>query len=189
MIIGEKIAKRRQELNLTVEQFARELNVSLKIVESWEDGMSYPTIAMLKRISIILKIPSQELCGLVNPNEKEKERKTDTKIMNKYRDICLLSTIFILLSYVLLLMVHLYEPMASQNINVVFTMEALLIIINTLLITVSLGFMVWNLTQFISYYSVKYYKKEYKIHMWKYASIYIIISIIIGISAIFLIVI
>jgi len=188
MIIGEKIANQRQALNLTVEQLAQKLNVSLKTVELWEDGTCYPTVAMLKRISSILKIPSQDLCGLTDPNEQAKEKEKDLKMMNKYRDLCLLSTAFILLSFVLLLMIHSYEPMASQNMNVVFTMEALVIIINTLLITVSLGFMVWNLTQFISYYSSKYYRKKYKVHMWKYASLYLIISVLIAVSSVVLIV-
>ena len=186
MIIGEKIAKQRHDLNLTVEQLAQKLNVSLKTIKMFEDGKSLPTVAMMKRISSILGIPMQELCVLNDTREKEKE--VDMKNMNKYRNISLLSTIFILLSFVLLLMMHLYEPLANQNVNVVFTMEALVIIVNTLLITVSLGLMVWNLMRFISYYSLKYYKRKYRICMWEYVSIYLVVSLIIAVSSIALIV-
>jgi len=52
-----EIIKLRQQLNLPQALFARLLNVSVKTVEAWEQGLREPSGAALKLLTIVKKHP------------------------------------------------------------------------------------------------------------------------------------
>lgn len=56
MRIGEIIRNCRKKENLTQEQVANYLNISAPAVNKWENGISYPDIALLSPLARVLKI-------------------------------------------------------------------------------------------------------------------------------------
>lgn len=60
---GEIIAKRRKEIGLTQNQLASLLNISFQAVSKWENGMSYPDIAVLPKLAAVLKTTVDALLG------------------------------------------------------------------------------------------------------------------------------
>lgn len=55
-MIGEKIKKKRKELNLTQEYLAKELNISRQAISKWEKEMSYPSMENLVKLSEIFGV-------------------------------------------------------------------------------------------------------------------------------------
>ena len=55
-MIGEKIKKKRKELNLTQEYLAKELNISRQAVSKWEKGTSEPSMENLLKLSEIFGV-------------------------------------------------------------------------------------------------------------------------------------
>lgn len=53
-----EVVKIRESLNFSQAVFARYLNVSVKTVQSWEQGVGKPSGASLKLLSIIKRKPS-----------------------------------------------------------------------------------------------------------------------------------
>jgi putative transcriptional regulator len=53
----EEIVKLRQQLNLSQAVFASVLNVSVKTVQAWEQGLRQPSDAALKLLTIAKKHP------------------------------------------------------------------------------------------------------------------------------------
>jgi putative transcriptional regulator len=53
----QEIVKLRQQLNLSQAVFASVLNVSVKTVQSWEQGLRQPSDAALKLLTIAKKHP------------------------------------------------------------------------------------------------------------------------------------
>lgn len=64
MNIGEVIRNSRQKRNMTQTELAACLNITPQAVSRWEMGVSYPDIAMLPRISEVLKVSADELLGI-----------------------------------------------------------------------------------------------------------------------------
>ena len=54
---AKEIAKLRSQLNVSQAVFARYLNISIKTVQSWEQGQGKPNGASLKLLSIAMKNP------------------------------------------------------------------------------------------------------------------------------------
>ena len=54
MTIGEKIASLRKQQNLTQEQLARALDISVPAVSKWENGATMPDISLLAPIARML---------------------------------------------------------------------------------------------------------------------------------------
>lgn len=64
MNIGEVIRNNRQKRNMTQTELAACLNITPQAVSRWEMGVSYPDIAMLPRISEVLRVSADELLGI-----------------------------------------------------------------------------------------------------------------------------
>ncbi len=59
--VGQFIALRRKELEMTQSQLAAKLNVSDGAVSKWERGINYPDIAMVEDLSAVLDVSVMEL--------------------------------------------------------------------------------------------------------------------------------
>lgn len=64
MNIGEIIKRRRQMRSMTQAELAALLNVTPQAVSRWEMGISYPDIAMVPKISGVLRVSADELLGI-----------------------------------------------------------------------------------------------------------------------------
>lgn len=72
MNIGEKIAVLRKENNLTQEQLAKALNVSVPAVSKWEHGVTTPDISLLSPLARMLHTDVNDLLSFQkNITEKE----------------------------------------------------------------------------------------------------------------------
>ncbi|MBD5530888.1 MAG: response regulator [Lachnospiraceae bacterium] len=85
MNIGEVIRSKRQEKNLTQAELAERLKVTPQAVSRWEMGISYPDIAMVPKISEVLRVTADELLGirLSNENLKPGEENGNTDVLNQ----------------------------------------------------------------------------------------------------------
>lgn len=61
--LGKKIKTLRKRENLTQEEFAVDLNVSLDAVKNWEQGYNYPSVDMLVAIAEYFKCDFDYLLG------------------------------------------------------------------------------------------------------------------------------
>ena len=61
MTYGKRIKQAREDLHMTQEQLAEELDISRQAVSKWEAGLSRPTREKLDRLSRILDIPPAEV--------------------------------------------------------------------------------------------------------------------------------
>ena len=61
MTIGEKIASLRKQQNLTQEQLARALDISVPAVSKWENGATMPDISLLAPIARMLHTDINDL--------------------------------------------------------------------------------------------------------------------------------
>ncbi len=55
---SKDIVKLREQLHFSQAVFARHLNVSVKTIQSWEQGISKPSGATIKLLSLIKKRPA-----------------------------------------------------------------------------------------------------------------------------------
>lgn len=76
IVIGQFIAKKRKEINLTQEQLADKLGVSNKSVSKWECGKCMPDYAIIEPLCKKLNITVSELLD-GETNEKENIRLYD----------------------------------------------------------------------------------------------------------------
>lgn len=72
MNIGNMIRTRRGKLDLTQEELAEVLRVSVSAVSQWESGKTMPDLAMVPAICSVLQITSDELLG-IDLERKEEE--------------------------------------------------------------------------------------------------------------------
>ena len=63
MNIGNRIAQRRKELNMTQEMLAGKLSVSPQAVSRWENGWNLPDIENIPLIAKALGVSPQSLIG------------------------------------------------------------------------------------------------------------------------------
>lgn len=86
MNIGTVIKENRQKKDLTQEQFAEYLNVSVSAVSQWESGKTTPDFSMLVPLANFFDISLDELLGR-RPGEKEKAigeyDRQDSKLTSK----------------------------------------------------------------------------------------------------------
>ena len=80
MRINEVIREYRKKENLTQEQVANYLNISVPAVNKWENGISYPDITLLAPLARILKINIDTLLSF-------NEELTDTEINNFIKEV------------------------------------------------------------------------------------------------------
>ena len=69
--LGEKIKNLRKRENLTQEEFAVNLNISLDTVKNWEQGYNYPSVDMLVTIAEYFKCDFDYLLGKQDTPNKE----------------------------------------------------------------------------------------------------------------------
>ena len=82
--IGKFIASLRKEKNMTQEQFAQKMGVSINAVSKWERGISFPDVSLFKKICNELNISIEELINGEKDNSDEaKEKAIITSIKDK----------------------------------------------------------------------------------------------------------
>ena len=59
--IGKFIAENRKKQNLTQEQLAEKLNISINAVSKWESGLNLPDVSLMLNLCNLLKITLNEL--------------------------------------------------------------------------------------------------------------------------------
>ena len=82
--IGEFIARKRKEQELTQMQFAEAVGVSNKTVSKWETGLRMPDVAILQNVCDVLKITVNELLAgedLSEYSEKEYMKKAEDNVI------------------------------------------------------------------------------------------------------------
>lgn len=86
--IGSVVRNLRNEKNMTQEDLATILCVSMQSVSRWENGLNYPDISLLPKIAQVFGVSVDYLLGIVKDNDEEKCKKMCTeleKIIIKYR--------------------------------------------------------------------------------------------------------
>ncbi|MDY3846547.1 MAG: helix-turn-helix transcriptional regulator [Eubacteriales bacterium] len=92
--IGEKITTLRKQKNMTQADLGKELFVSPQAVSKWENGLSEPDIEMIKKISAVFNISTDELIGLTESSTAQTSKTaeettvTDNRIIIAYCDGC-----------------------------------------------------------------------------------------------------
>ena len=72
---GKFIAKLRKEKNMTQEQLAEKMGVSINAVSKWERGLSFPDVSLYKKLCKELDINIEELInGEKDKSEEAKEK-------------------------------------------------------------------------------------------------------------------
>lgn len=61
--IGQRIASKRRELNMTQSNLADQLLVSYQAISNWERGNTLPDIEKLPQLATILQLSIDELLG------------------------------------------------------------------------------------------------------------------------------
>lgn len=106
--IGEFIARKRKEKNLTQENIAENLGISINAVSKWERGICLMDMSLLKPLSKILGVTINEILNGEEISEEDLKNKTDENIIN---------------------ITELYDLKAIQKGTVVFTIVLLLFLI------------------------------------------------------------
>ena len=107
---GKFIAKLRKEKNMTQEQLAEKMGVSINAVSKWERGLSFPDVSLYKKICKELDINIEELInGEKDKSEEAKEKaiistiKDKEKIKSKSKKILIIfSVVFVIILNVLI---------------------------------------------------------------------------------------
>lgn len=85
--IGEFIARKRKEQELTQLRFAELVGVSNKTVSKWETGIRLPDVALLQTVCDILKITINELLAGEEISESEFIRKTEDNVIGLVQEL------------------------------------------------------------------------------------------------------
>lgn len=82
LTIGQYIAKKRKEKNLTQEQLAENLGVSNKTISKWENGKCMPDYSIIQNLCKELEISISELMDGENTDNNSVRLYDDTQIMD-----------------------------------------------------------------------------------------------------------
>ena len=74
MNIGSNIRTRRRAKDMTQEQLAEKMNVSVSAVSQWECGKSIPDLTMIPALCSVLDITADELLDIDRAKKKEQIR-------------------------------------------------------------------------------------------------------------------
>ena len=88
--IGEFIARKRKEQELTQMQFAEAVGVSNKTVSKWETGLRMPDVAILQDVCDVLKITINELLAgedFSEYSEKEYMKKAEDNVIGLMQEV------------------------------------------------------------------------------------------------------
>ncbi|MCL2390775.1 MAG: helix-turn-helix domain-containing protein, partial [Endomicrobia bacterium] len=72
MNIGSQIKKLRRERNITQEQLAEYLNISVPAISQWECGKTAPDISQLPMLANIFKVSADIILGIDVDKTEEK---------------------------------------------------------------------------------------------------------------------
>lgn len=114
MEIGEQIKVRRQELNMTQEMLANQLNVGRSTVSNWEIGRNYPDLQLIVSISEALDLPLDILLGKESKVVKEISRDTNIRKAQRWK-VRIMAALLILVSLTGLFV--LYKTLEYRDIS------------------------------------------------------------------------
>ena len=84
---GKFIAKLRKEKNMTQEQLAEKMGVSINAVSKWERGLSFPDVSLYKKLCKELDINIEELInGEKDKSEEAKEKAIINVVKSKNKE-------------------------------------------------------------------------------------------------------
>lgn len=106
--IGKFIARKRKEKNLTQENLAEKLGISINAMSKWERGICLMDMSLLKPLAEILGVTINEILSGEEISEEDLKNKTDENIIN---------------------ITELYDLKAIQKGTVVFTIVLLMFLI------------------------------------------------------------
>lgn len=106
--IGKFIARKRKEKNLTQENLAEKLGISINAVSKWERGICLMDMSLLKPLAGILGVTINGILSGEEISEEDLKNKTDENIIN---------------------ITELYDLKAIQKGTVVFTIVLLMFLI------------------------------------------------------------
>ena len=69
--LGNNIAKLRRSADITQEQLAEQLNVSVSAVSQWENGRTLPDISAIPVLCHVFSVSSDELLGIDHEKDEE----------------------------------------------------------------------------------------------------------------------
>ncbi|MBQ8187024.1 MAG: helix-turn-helix transcriptional regulator, partial [Clostridia bacterium] len=70
MQIGNTIRMKRRTKDMTQEQLAEKMNVSISAVSQWECGKSIPDLTMIPALCSVLDVSADELLGVDQAKKK-----------------------------------------------------------------------------------------------------------------------
>ena len=104
---GKFIAKLRKEKNMTQEQLAEKMGVSINAVRKWERGLSFPDVSLYRKLCKELGINIEELLNGEKENSEEAKEKAIISTVkekekikkNSKKILIILSTIFVIILF------------------------------------------------------------------------------------------
>ena len=84
---GKFIAKCRKDKNMTQEQLAEKMGVSINAVSKWERGLSFPDVSLYKKLCKELEINIEELINGEKDNSDEAKEKAIIFTINETNKI------------------------------------------------------------------------------------------------------
>lgn len=97
MYFSYNLKRLRKQRSLTQEQLSQELNVSSKVISSWENSRTEPDLLSLQKISTFFETTIDELIHHKNISEEQ-------SIDHRINRGCLFSKIFIMTQLILVLL-------------------------------------------------------------------------------------
>ena len=159
--IGKFIAQKRKEKNLTQEQIAETLGVSINAVSKWERGLCLMDMSLLKPLSQILDVTINDILSGEEIKTEDIINKADENIVN---------------------LTELYDLKSSKNGVDVFTIVTLVLLIYYGKKEMNcLGFaVIWFLYRMTySYNKYKYTKDKKEIRASIFYGVFFILTIVI----------
>ncbi len=118
--IGKFIAKLRKEKNMTQEQLAEKMGVSINAVSKWERGISFPDVSLYKKLCNELNINIEELInGEKDKSEEAKEKAIMTSIRDKETLKMKSKRLFIIISlifFIIIVSLTIYNSKTKINL-------------------------------------------------------------------------
>ena len=117
--VGKFISKIRKEKNLTQEQLAEKLGVSINAVSKWERGISFPDVSLYKKICECLEINIEELINgeksqSTNAKENAIIKIANSKEKTRKKLINILFISFMLIAVLIILSIIIYNKKNNE---------------------------------------------------------------------------
>lgn len=94
VVLGQRVKELRKQNGYTREEFSEMLSVSPRFLASVECGEVGVSISTLKSISLLLKVPTDYLIGISNPEDTDLSRQLAIKKIDSIDDkyLCCVNT-------------------------------------------------------------------------------------------------